>query len=108
MGAMQLVTGSRTRAAPLPPHVGDDDGLRRRMPPSWLHPSSALGIKQLGEHVWIAGLADHFSNEVVAGTSSAEGRQSPRIGRPSNPRVSQNSSMNPGASQLQRLHFRMS
>jgi hypothetical protein len=43
---------------------------------------------QLGEQVRITGLADHFSNAVVVGTSSAEGRHFPCIGRPSNRRVS--------------------
>ena len=56
----------------------------------------------------IAGLADHFSNAVVVGSSTEEGRHYPRIGRPGDRGILQKSSLNPGVSQLQRLHFRMS
>ena len=53
-------------------------------------PASNRGPRnvQLGEQVWITGLADQFSNAVVVGTSSAKGRHHARIGRPSNRRVS--------------------
>jgi len=73
-------------------------------------PASNRGPRdlQLGEQGWLAGLADHFSSSVVVGASSAEGRHYPRMGRPNSRGAPQRSSMNPGASQLQRLHFRMS
>ena len=73
-------------------------------------PASNRGPRnlQLREQAGIAGLSDHFSNAVVVGASSAEGRHHTRIGRPGDRGILQKSSMNPGVSQLQRLHFRMS
>jgi hypothetical protein len=43
-----------------------------------------LSDLQLGKQVRIADFPDHFSNAVVGGASSAEGRHHSRIGRPSN------------------------
>jgi len=73
-------------------------------------PASNRGPRnlQLGEQVWIAGLADHFSNAVVVGTSTAGGCHHTRIGRPGNRSPLGKGSMNSGTSQLQRLYFRMS
>jgi len=45
----------------------------------------------------IADLADRFSNSVVVGASSAEGRHCPPIGWPNSRGVPQRSSMNAGA-----------
>ena len=53
-------------------------------------------------------IASEIEEAVVVGASSAEGRHYPRIGRPNSRGAPQKSSMNPAASQLQRLHFRMS
>jgi hypothetical protein len=55
--------------------TGNDVGNTRVKPVSNRRPRDL----QLGEQVWIAGLADHFSNTVVVGASSAEGRHHTHI-----------------------------
>ena len=70
-------------------------------------PTSNRGPRnlRLTKQVRIAGFPDHLSNAVVVGASGAERRHHGSIGRPNTRRMPQKSSMNPGASLLQRLRL---